>query len=526
MADVELNTELDRYERLIFVQKETLQLARQGKDAWNTWAAGQDNLDVTINFSGYDFKEELIKFTGFNFPMDVNFSGSTFLNADFSGAEFKSGGADFSKVIFNGKHTNFSLIKFSGGSTKFIGAKFLCDYVNFAKSEFSRGNVDFTETEFSCGDVNFENVEFGDGKTIFQNAKFSCEVVNFTGTKFNGRETNFSQTEFTCIYTDFSWAKFSGDNTIFQETKFNGGNALFLETEFRSSNTLFQKAEFSGGNANFIGAIFHGTSTIFDNAKFSGGNANFTKARFECKYANFVGTDYNKVMNFTGASFECSSNFSYARNAAAVVFKDSEFKYVPDLRFTDFKVHFSLHGMKVGLEDGLEAKLYGGFRWRKVSVRDIADKLRRLKDLASAAKDHEREQEFFALELRAKRFHETTRFSGLMLSILYEKCSDFGRSFLRPSLIFLGVWAVFASGYWAVSSAATATIWDGMRLSGSVMMPFSASAKAAFEVSQVALFCDLGGFSVLFDAVVIFQGLLSLACVFLIGLALRNRFKI
>jgi len=166
------------------------------------------------------------------------------------------------------------------------------------------------------------------------------------------------------------------------------------------------------------------------------------------------------------------------------------------------------------------------FLLKKALHEDDVDKFRRLKALAAQAKDHEREQEFFAMELRAKRFYETKSCMGLMTSILYQTFSDFGRSFMWPSLLLIAVFLVFGGGFWLSATCSSAEISQGFRLSASVIMPFTASAKAAFTGAQTALYGQADQMSLVFDFAVIFEGLLSLACVFLIGLALRNRFKI
>lgn len=145
--------------------------------------------------------------------------------------------------------------------------------------------------------------------------------------------------------------------------------------------------------------------------------------------------------------------------------------------------------------------------------------------MASLAKDHEREQDFFAKALKAKRFYETMDFQGLVTSILYQKVSNFGHRIFRPLWALVGVWLVFGLGYKIFATGPTATVWDGSRLSPSVIMPFSASARKAFEYAQAALFMGPAHLDLWFDVSIFIEGLLSLTCVFFVGLALRHRLE-
>jgi hypothetical protein len=56
-------------------------------------------------------------------------------------------------------------------------------------------------------------------------------------------------------------------------------------------------------------------------------------------------------------------------------------------------------------------------RWAgRAAGKGDAPKFRRRKELANEAKDHERELDFLAKELKAKRFHETRGFWPIMLT--------------------------------------------------------------------------------------------------------------
>lgn len=466
MTDHSPKIETDENGRHHLRLEEALKLARRGKGVWNLWVIDLKGKKVIIDFSHHDFTDECINFSGFIFPGDVSLSSCTFKDVSFARAKFSGGDADFSQTKFKGRRASFLKTEFTGGDADFSEALFRVEHAYFSRAKFSGGDAHF-----------FQAV-------------------------FEGKNTSFRWAEFSGGYADFSESEFSGGTAVFSMAKFSGGNAVFESAKFSGGDVDFSKAEFSGGDANFI------------NSEFNSGNTNFQNATFH-RRALFEGADFRHEVDFSVVSFK-----------SAVTFKDAKFDRIPDFRYSDIKVHFSMHGMEVGFAPMKANKRYLFLDWKMAANRDHADKFRRLKELASNCKDHEREQNFFAKELMAKRFYETKNFQGLVSSILYQKCSVFGRSIARPFGILFSVWLVFGAGFWHFATCATVTILDGLRLSASVIMPFSATAKTTFVDAQMALYGDPPDLGLLFDIAVILEGLLSLTCVFLIGLALRNRFRI
>jgi len=204
---------------------------------------------------------------------------------------------------------------------------------------FFPGDVNFKDTKFS-GDAHFSNTKFF--KTAeFNNAEFSgdahffsaefygdyCVVsADFTNAKFSG-DAHFSNTKFFKT-AEFNNAEFSG-GTSFQSAKFSK-YAMFRRAEF-SGDVNFISAEFSGDvnffSANFSGgAIFSSTKffkgPFFSSANFSG-NANFHNSKFS-GLSIFISAEFNEEANFSDAVFDSPCNF-----------RDTHFKkYYPDLSGT------------------------------------------------------------------------------------------------------------------------------------------------------------------------------------------------
>ncbi|MCR4377717.1 MAG: pentapeptide repeat-containing protein [Rhodospirillales bacterium] len=382
------------------VQAAAVTRARQGKDAWNTWAEDPANAGTSVDFSGYDFTDDPISFSGFIFPGHVTFAKCTF-----------------------------------GGGTTFDSAKFK-------------------------GEALFIKATFG-GDTMFDSARFGGDT-KFWGATFDG-------------------------NTFFANAKFDG-------------NTFFANAKF-GGDVRFWHATFGGD-------------------------ARFIDVTFTKTAGFIKTQFDGKADFSSAVFGGPVYLDGAVFKFVPELRFTKIATHFTLHGARMAYANSDQRAMWLGLSWAKAAHPDDVDRYRRLKELAMAAKDHEREQDFFAQELKAKRHYETHGWA-LMLNYAYELFSGFGRSIMRPMGWLVGVWAGFGWGHGMVAKLdAGAPYFDGFRLSTAVLLPFVPSARTIYEGASTALYGDAPAEVWALDLAVVVESVLGLGLVFLLGLALRNRFRL
>ncbi len=239
-------------------------------------------------------------------------------------------------------------------------------------------------------------------------------------------------------------------------------------------------------------------------AEFSGGAAVFEKVEFRGET-----TDFSRII------------------ATSFVVDGAEFTSVPDFRHAVFENTPYLSDIKV--------KDLG----KKQD--DNAQKYRKLKELAIAAHDRQKELEFHGYELKAMRGVETTGFP-LFLNYLYGGFSNFGQSVFRPFWILLIAWTI---GFVSVLSyhgtlsedPAIKQLWSDNReevllnaakFSALTSIPFiSLTRKERTRLYGSTFTNKERGVPPFWARLTItFQQILSIISLFLIGLALRNRFKI
>lgn len=503
---------------------EALVLAKKGRVSWNEWA--QNNAGAEVDFSTITLKPlKFSDFSGFIFPGYTNFQGTRIEDANFDRAEFR-GDVVFGGAVLTGNETHFKSSKFqktvsfektqfASKRTSFFGAKFLGDWSNFQKAVFEGNFVTFSESKFCNGKVNFNNAVFSGKFVKFDKVEFRGSDLTFQFVNISNAVANFKNTYFIDCSADFSNSRFTGGGANYNAVRFSGKKILFLDTVFQKGDANFQNVNFGSDVVDFTRACFEDGATTFKEAEFSNGEANFYGTLFKGNHANFSNTEFISPCHFTGATFECS-----------LTMENSKFNFVPDLRRTKLAAHFTFHDMIVGYQIS-DQKIWKVFDKAENAL--DTDKYRRLKEMAIAAKDHDKELDFFAQELKAKRGYEING-GALLISFIYEWFSNFGRSILRPFLWLVGIWFLSGAGFWISSIFHTLSPFknwmDGFMVSAAVLTPFTAMSRRVFSSGGVleSLFGSEPGLIFYFFSVL--EGSLGITFLFLIGLALRNRFRI
>lgn len=397
------------------------------------------------------------------------------------------------------------------------------EYIPFDGFRFPEGNVSFKGAKFEGGYVTFSGVNFDKTSVYFQQATFDCIRVSFVGTKF-GRAALFGAINFNDTSVDFRDAKFFGNVAHFTSAKFGKGFVHFEKTDFGNANVDFRSTQFGEGNTYFNSADFSKATLSFKNAKFAGGEIQFIKTKFppenlsfeliDCKGC-FIVSDVNKkgAISFKGSSFH-----------NIVSFERFTLDTVLDLVGTKISHQLSLHGFSCRLRRN------SGWRklWFKIAndTEDIA-RLNRLKELAENNKHHELALRLHADEHRARRWNTMGLLSSI-IDIVFSAACNYGQSIKRPFLIWLSTIPMFALFYAKLSKdfeLTYALFSKTLIFSANNSLPFITSSKTIRESILNQLF-DMEVQLNYLSLIIMSQGIISVIFIFLIGLGLRNRFRI
>ncbi|MCG7561485.1 hypothetical protein [Pseudoalteromonas sp. McH1-42] len=494
----------------------------QGKEAWNTWV--EENPIADVSFVGANFaKYGEVSFSGYRFPKG---------RVNFAGAHFGDG------------HVIFAYVNFGEGDVNFNGAEFGMGHVNFSSAHFGEGHVNFLDAHFGEGPVTFAHAQFGEGHVFFSDARFGEGHVNFYNTRFGEGHVFFDRVYFGEGHIGFSDTHFGEGNVIFARAHFGEGNVSFTGAHFGEGHVGFAGARFGGGDVSFFDTHFGEGHVDFNSIKLSG-QFNFSDvARTEqIKSLSFKFATFDGPVSLDGDNFNCVPDFTNTKlshqlslSHFTVKTKVADYsKLILKILIVIQKIWFGspLHYSRTKSTLKRSNKLSKRFPWLSKTAaadkKDI-DRIRRLKELAETNKHHKLALDLHVEEMKCSRWIETP-WHQLLTEFLFQKLGDYGRSIFRPTLSLVLLWLTCAPIY-AYSSDKKDITYDALLFSFSQMFSIIPSSKDARSESSAALYGTLVNDELVVDiphavfAVAGFQSLASIALVFLIGLALRNRFRI
>jgi hypothetical protein len=258
----------------------------------------------------------------------------------------------------------------------------------------------------------------------------------------------------------FSIATFNG-RSVFRYATFNGmtdfgasfnHSADFFSTSF-SMYASFYCATFSNAGVYFNNVTFSGGAS-FHSAKFSG-KAYFFLATFS-ELAAFGGAEFVGDVNFQLATFDRQCHFENSFDeqnkvwtketsfASKVEFENAVFKNVGHFERVRFKKHTpAFRGCQID-NTRLEFSDDSYFP-NDESTEDAIKNISFLKRLSDEHGQTDQALNFNAMELRAKRLQtapQVATWSFKVVTWLYEKISNYGRSFTRPLLVYLSIFII------------------------------------------------------------------------------------
>lgn len=453
-----------------------LALARHGKDVWNAWRNAypcrvrrdMNGIITTdgpkVDLRGYIFQDH-VNFAEFQFGDDADFEGVHFRkSAIFAGAQF-------------GEMTNFRFANFEcdaifsgaqfGDDAKFIGTKFCGRFggqVIFRAAQFGQ------QATFACAKfgfvANFEGAQFGD-------------LAQFGGATFGG----------LALFRGLEWANLGCNYGALLDDRRAWANLRGLDPE------AFGRIDFGG--AEFL------SDSDFSNRRFTG-TANFSLSR--------------------GSS-------SVRRNEQAIVEEVS----IPSGQPTFFAFPPAFHNSTFHQDTSFRDARFPD----KPHGNEMCARAYRTLKLAFAQQHAVREeQRFFKLEMAEEAALETG--AKRCLYRIYEKVADYGFSLARPIAWGLGLTVFFAiiygalmcgagktSGFAVLSEAPIdwqlTTQWAQFVLLN--LLPLPGFDETLKELRSM-LFGDSGWWPLLATIAEAMHKICVFLAVFLIGLALRNLFKL
>jgi len=478
-----------------FRENPYFRISQLGVDIWNNWIRTTCNPDFLSNYGvaltprlSESETSQILGATGTNLLLSAS-------DIDFSGFEFKT------LVSFS----NFIL-----PNCNFYGAVFREEAI-FTQARFL-GDANFTQAEF-VGRARFNNAEFC-GTAHFQEAKAKA-TIDFSGTRF-------------LDYVDFHGFSFEG-SAHFRSTQFHLG--ADFSNSWVGKHAIFERANFQ-------------SPTEFKNINVAG-YARFDRAEFGGP-VSFENGNFAENIRFNECKFFSDSNFSAARFHAEIDFSNATFMARTDFIETLFNEAPLFHQSALHQDTsflGMVAK----YRALDPSSRSLqmwdrrARAWRTLKQKMNEVHAHDEERRFFALESDAKSHLES--FFSRRLTWAYASISHFGWSILRPFYALVATYALSFGAYLLFMrddlAPSLAKISYFLTSGGDVLnisvlgqlLAFTATGsiplfghKDLAESYLNSLFHEQIHF--LIYAISVIQGILSAIFIFLMLLAIRNRYRI
>lgn len=335
--------------------------------------------------------------------------------------------------------------------------------VTFERALFGDGDVDFCETTFGGGKIDFSHAQFGDGAVSFLNATFGG-AVEFKNVKFGGGDVSFSGVSFGKGNIDFSHAICGTGHFAIKECSFGNGK----DKSKQKGAVTFEHIDFGG--------------------RFSFHN---------CKETGNI-----QSLLFKGCVFKTGVTLA------------AELTCIPDLCGIIVTAHIDLDELQVN---------------SKSRAIEDAPKYRRLKELAERNRHHEAALRFFADERRCMRWARgdkpwQTAWSYLasVLDVIYAGACDYGRSIAWP----VGWLGGLISGSTAVLvNCFKIPLWpDALPMALASSIPFLPAGRVSATEHQWA--GDVGHLLPYFELWFLGHQFFSFILLFLIGIGLRNRFRL
>ncbi|WP_416396660.1 pentapeptide repeat-containing protein [Allohahella sp. A8] len=511
--------------------------------------------DQTLDFRKHTFSSDL--------DSTLTFTDCEFFDpVDFSGVHFGAGSVDFSRSVFH-RGVNFKGVRFEG-EVMFRRAKFLGN-AHFRSTHF-QATPNFSDATFCGGRVEFSDAQFR-ATAIFQRVKFQCGLVDFAGAKFVN-SVMFDAARFSPVEdhdntqsVDFSKTELGDGEFSFQGAMFNGSRP-----EARSSQTTptlkvdFRGMELKASALDFKSAQFSWTRLDLSKTTLQARSVSFDEVRGAHSDIVLDGATIAGALMFTPEHWAHGSIFSLRDVVIEGQLTISKLsgQLVPDLRGTRLShpldIHLDCYSRRefVTTADSVppdservtpepRSRIRPPFRLQKwaapyrVCDANDAARFRRLKILATEAGDHRQALDFNAKEQRAGYWHSTKGWR-LVLHGLYDGVSGYGQYVRQPLVALLKCTFLFFLLYLLIGVLIDVPIPKDFdvfdKLAGALdfaiaqVVPFHGANTDARKTGAELLFGNDVLIPWYVNLLAISQAIISVILLFLVGLGLRNLFRL
>jgi hypothetical protein len=479
-----------------------------------------------IRFNGYQFKNSNKFFLRYRFPCSVSFRD----------VNFGDGEVCFYDSLFLGREVSFDDSVFGEGDVSFVSSRFVRTAVSFNRTSFGAGSVGFELSTFKGGRLTFDRTDFGNKEVGLSYTRFIGTNVQFVDSIFGPGEIEFSNSRISATNIDFKNVSYGNGNFKFDKVKSFNSNIKILNSVFGSGNIVFDGSRFESGEVVFIDTDFGSGDLSFQESLFLNSDLRLRSAHVQGRL----------MCNGLKASF---LDLFQARIDGFADWNGSAFGSIPDFRHAELASQVEVGQMRIDgpilfgrvvdgdINDKVEKKQSISLFSKAVNLQDVL-KLRKLKAMAIAANDHEKDGEFFAYEMIAKRGVEHTTFWQLLFNTIYWKVSFYGQSYLRPLGWLSASFATFAAIY-SLMAALPIGGWQslafGITYSFKNSLPFlgtltrsvpSPEGHVSWFALQLQAIKEAQPGPDWFTVLGTCQAMLSLFFFFFLLLGLRNKFRL
>ena len=546
-------TKLIAYEYLN--KNDAINLWLEGKDDWNDWV--EKNPKKFVGFSGVEFNKIDTNKEDFNGYSDAILNH----NIWFSGFKFPNGGVSFKDAIFGGCTVDFNNTDFGDGR------------VDFRDATFGGGTVSFYNATFGHGRVLFERVTFGDGTVFFTRATFRDCYVSFDQAKFGDGGVGFIRATFGNGFVYFGGATFGNGDIVFERATFGDGTVSFTGAIFGEGDVVFHHAKCDGlfdfrpketekiKRLSFFACTFKGVMLL--EGKFSCTPdlrstylaTNLDLENLTIEYKRLTEKELRQDAIKAAKKQWMKNKLEEWENGLPEKPTDDKKEKEKERQEFQKKLDNELTSqiIKYWIEKGINPKPENSEfelvkEIRKTAVKGFdflvfrQDKetpayFRRLKELAEKNRDHNKALDFFAEECSADR--ENQNKARAWLDKAYANSCSHGRSIKRPLGWLAGSWLFFSVIYCSIILLTNKFVISSFLCRFCEVLSAYAKSLLFCIFNSVPflgftrhgynnIFCKFFGSEPSFWVYIPIglQSLIAFILLFLIGLGIRNRFRI